>query len=458
MVSFSFPDIYIDTSILHNFRDHEFAAASYIHEKENGLSLHDIRDAWTSFLRSQDDISQVKINFYVHIPFCIDKCYGCIYYNMKMQKKEDIDHYLDYLENYMSFFEDTFNDVEFNSLFIGGGTPNILDHNQLERFMRMITEKYKINPFSEQVFECVPTDMDEEKVLILKKYGINKLSIGVQSTNENLLRLHGRYYQNFEQIRHLLSLVKKHNIPLSNADILLGIRKQSLSSVLKTLEDIMKEGIDYIVMYRMNMDASTVPAMERALTRFIKDVIGNINPLLSSYGYILVDYHDFTDHSFKIEKIGVNRRFIRAGSYNDMPESGLSLFGVGTGSRSRICGHMEYRILTPEEYYRKHSSETYDPMFFSFNSRRDVASGIIFDELSRFIRSIAKSLEFSDSFDISNVIQESEDVGNTMWQVLSAMQSYGYRIEGSSMKVGETKKEKWHFLLLLIQKYKEIYG
>ena len=128
---------------------------------------------------------------YIHIPFCLNKCNYCDFLSFKSNKesrKKYVDYLLKEIELYPSY--------KYNTVYFGGGTPSLLDLEDIER----ILEKLDIEEGAEVTLEVNPKTVDYDKLVQLKKIGINRLSIGIQSFDEKYLRILGRMHSSEEGI------------------------------------------------------------------------------------------------------------------------------------------------------------------------------------------------------------------------------------------------------------------
>ena len=128
-------------------------------------------------------------SLYIHVPFCIQKCDYCAFYSHSLvnSPKDLISMYLEGLEVEMTKRqEDAPQGV--SSLFIGGGTPTLLKDRDLECLMKMIHQHFDFNPGAERTIEGNPGTLTSSKLNILRHYGINRFSLGVQAFNDKIGR------------------------------------------------------------------------------------------------------------------------------------------------------------------------------------------------------------------------------------------------------------------------------
>ena len=176
-----------------------------------------------------------KIGLYVHIPFCKQKCYYCDF--ISYSKKENyFEKYVQALIKEMKNFL-YHNDVEIETLYIGGGTPSFIDARYIEEIMYVLQEKNLLKNIKEITIEVNPGTVNEEKLKMYKNIGINRLSIGLQSTENNILKRVGRIHS-YEDFLNTYEAARKVGFENINVDLMIGIPNQKISNIKKSLEKI----------------------------------------------------------------------------------------------------------------------------------------------------------------------------------------------------------------------------
>ena len=127
------------------------------------------------------------MSIYIHIPFCNSICTYCDFCKIFYNKK----YINDYLNNLEQEIKVRYKSEIVNTIFIGGGTPSSLDDEELIRLMNII-EIFKLNDNYEFTVECNIESITENKLKIMKKYGVNRISIGVESFDNSIIKLLGR--------------------------------------------------------------------------------------------------------------------------------------------------------------------------------------------------------------------------------------------------------------------------
>lgn len=195
-----------------------------------------------------------EIGIYIHIPFCIQKCYYCDFCSFdKLQNKQ-----VEYVDALIKEIKNTHNKSELliKTVYIGGGTPSILNANELKQVMEAIKTNFLLSKDCEITVEMNPGTVTKEKLQIYKDSGINRLSIGLQSTNDEILKELGRIhnYKQFEDIYEEARALGFNNI---NVDLMIGLPNQTIDDVSKSLKDIIQKNPEHISVYSLILEDDT---------------------------------------------------------------------------------------------------------------------------------------------------------------------------------------------------------
>ena len=171
---------------------------------------------------------------YIHIPFCEHICHYCDF-NKVYLKGQPVDDYIAALEEEIKLTLEETPAKALNSIFVGGGTPTALNEKQLERLCRSISDHLPLQDEGEYTFEANPGDLTEDKLRVLFESGVNRLSFGVQSFNDELLKRIGRTHKAEDVFRSVEAAQKVgfHNISI---DLIYGLPGQTLEDFNQTLE------------------------------------------------------------------------------------------------------------------------------------------------------------------------------------------------------------------------------
>lgn len=186
---------------------------------------------------------------YIHIPFCVKICTYCDF-NKYFIQHQPVDDYLTCLITEMSWVGKR----PLSTMFVGGGTPTALSEEQLERLLIAIQEQFDIS--GEYTFEANPDELTEEKVALLKKYGVNRLSLGVQTFDEALLKILGRSHRR-EDIYTAVHNARKHGIPSISIDLMYQLPGQTMAQFEESLDEAIALNVDHISSYGLILEKQT---------------------------------------------------------------------------------------------------------------------------------------------------------------------------------------------------------
>ena len=188
-------------------------------------------------------------SIYIHIPFCAKKCNYCAF-NSKVSNDEEISAYVDALITETKTTPYSLFPIPY-SLYFGGGTPTILKINQLEK----IISNLKIDGAAEITIEANPGTVDENYLKNLRELGFNRLSLGVQSFNDDLLKILGRIHDSKNALETIQTAKKFFdNISI---DLMYGLPSQKLSDVQRAVEIAAAQGIQHISIYGLEIEDGT---------------------------------------------------------------------------------------------------------------------------------------------------------------------------------------------------------
>ena len=188
---------------------------------------------------------------YIHIPFCIKKCKYCDFNSFSAAervKEEYVNSLLQEMAEYKGAAIDT--------VYIGGGTPTVLKTELLARIIENIRQNFTLSSDLEFTVELNPKTADREKLDVLHKMGVNRLSIGVQSFCDDELRALGRIHSS-EDAKEAIALAKAAGFDNISIDLMSGIPLQTRESFIKTLETAVLQNTDHISCYSLILEEGT---------------------------------------------------------------------------------------------------------------------------------------------------------------------------------------------------------
>src|SRR5665648_61781 len=201
-------------------------------------------------------------SLYIHVPFCIQKCDYCAFYSQSLahSPKNLIAEYLEGLKVEMANRQkDAPQGV--SSLFIGGGTPTALPDRDLEQFMAMTQRYFHVDPGAELTMEGNPGTITPSKLAILRQYGINRFSLGVQTFDDSLLKAVGRIHSGLEA-RMAIGRLRTAGFDNISLDLMFGLPTQDMTTWQATVEEALSYSPEHLSLYGLMLEEGT-PLYER---------------------------------------------------------------------------------------------------------------------------------------------------------------------------------------------------
>ena len=232
-------------------------------------------------------------NAYIHIPFCRSRCKYCSFTSFTdLSLKED------YLNSLLLEIEYNYKGEDLKTLYIGGGTPSLLTVNEVYN----IISKFNFNKNSEITMESNPDSVDEEYLKNLKGIGINRVSFGCQTFNDEILKIIGRRHTS-KMALDALSWTKKAGFKNINFDFIYGLPNQTIEIFTDDLKKAVELGINHISLYGLKIDEGcyfydNMPQNIADNDTQADMYVGAIN-LLENLGFIHYEISNFAKEGFQ---------------------------------------------------------------------------------------------------------------------------------------------------------------
>ena len=285
---------------------------------------------------------------YIHIPFCKQKCKYCDFASFA-GREFLIDTYLDALE------KEALNTSvkKFQTVYVGGGTPSLLSVAQLEKLCQVIENNFgPISNFSECTVEANPESLSCEKLELLKSYGFNRLSIGLQIFNNRDLQTIGRIHTT-EQFLQAYKNAQKCGFDNINVDLIAGLPHQTFSSFLESLTRVVALKPSHISVYGLQIEEGT-PFFEQGIICdqiLMREMLEKTHFLLMENGY---HHYEISNFSLRGKEAKHNTHYWNNGDY----------VGLGSAAASYINGVRFQNTPDVAEYIRRINAAE-NPIVFS---------------------------------------------------------------------------------------------
>ncbi len=305
------------------------------------------------------------MGMYIHIPFCSKKCDYCDFVSYSMDRKAQ-QQYLEALFTEIDILKKRYQDKTFNSIFIGGGTPSIVYEGFIAALARKLYSSFHFEEKSEFTIEVNPSSFTKEKFFEYVQSGVNRISVGVQCLDSKLLRMHGRI-QSLENIQETFEILRNSEFPNVNADLMIGLPGQSLTSIIETVKFLIKHKVKHISTYGLQVEKGTLTFDKIRMGRFkaIPDEITadwyeKINDLLVKNDFKRYEISNFAKPGFECIH---NQKYWDETDY----------LGLGVSAHSFIDGYRFYntkRLDTYIDAMAEGKSAVYSKEYVTIKERR----------------------------------------------------------------------------------------
>ncbi|WP_341636954.1 radical SAM family heme chaperone HemW [Staphylococcus casei] len=275
---------------------------------------------------------------YIHIPFCVRICTYCDF-NKYFIQNQPVDQYLDCLIEEMEQ-----SDVrQLETVFVGGGTPTALNYDQLKKLLVAITRIFKIK--GEFSFEANPDELTIEKVQLLKDFGVNRLSMGVQTFNPELLEILGRTHKT-EDIYQSVAKARQVGIPSISLDLMYHLPHQTIEDFKDSLEKALALDIDHISSYGLILEPKTkfYNMYRKGQLKVPNEDVGE-----EMYEYLLERMEQSDMHQYEISNFGKDGH---ESEHNKVYWKNEGYYGFGAGASGYVNGE-RYNNVNPVNHYIK---------------------------------------------------------------------------------------------------------
>ena len=275
---------------------------------------------------------------YVHIPFCTQICYYCDFSKVFI-KNQPVDSYLEHLiEEY-----DSYDIKKLRTLYIGGGTPTALSAPQLAFLLEKLTDKLDLSYLEELTIEANPGDLDEEKIAVLKDSPVNRVSLGVQTFNDRMLKQIGRSHSEKDIYENIANL-KKAGFDNISIDLIYSLPKQTMEDVKTNVAKAIALDIPHMSLYSLILENHTVfmNRMRRGKLPLPKEDLE-----AEMFEYIIAELEKAGFEHYEISnfsKPGFESR------HNLMYWDNAEYYGIGAGASGYVDG-IRYKNHGPIRHY-----------------------------------------------------------------------------------------------------------
>ncbi len=269
------------------------------------------------------------LSLYVHIPWCVQKCPYCDFnsHNLKggLPESEYISHLLDDLTQDLPLVSINGNLREVSTIFIGGGTPSLLSVAGMQKLITGIAARIPLSPTAEITMEANPGTVEADKFIGFEKAGINRISVGVQSFDEDHLKALGRIHDS-AQATSAIELAKRLPLRSFNLDLMHGLPNQSVEDAMQDLQKAIALAPPHLSWYQLTIEPNT-SFYSKPPTLPDDEILWEIqergHQILSAAGY---EQYEISAYAKKGQQCQHNLNYWRFGDY----------LGIGCGAHGKL--------------------------------------------------------------------------------------------------------------------------
>ncbi len=324
-------------------------------EPDVPLTPEGIAEAWRRWLADRPAGRRGQLDLYLHVPFCAHRCRYCVYYSVEPARPDVVARYLERLAAEIDLLRPVFAGTRFDTAYVGGGTPTLLDERALEDLLDRVANAFPFQPDAQASFECNPASLTPAKARLFRDHGFNRASFGVQTFDPAVLSAMNRGYQTRAKVEATMKALRDLGFKI-NVDLIHGFAGTTAEATLAAVDDLVRLGAREVTVYALSpstpKDAGLDPADS---TRSLARLIAQTREVAARFGGTVAMF----DGLLKVD-VPADPPAAASGSrpfYSDGTDNEFSLLGLGPSARSRLDGFLEYRYdrYRPDEAFDAHA-------------------------------------------------------------------------------------------------------
>ncbi len=281
---------------------------------------------------------------YIHIPFCSHICYYCDFAKVLMTG-QPVEAYIDeLLKEY-----DSYQISSLKTLYIGGGTPSVLPADQLEKLLTHLTKNLDLDKLEEFTVEANPSDLTDEVIAVLANSPVSRISLGVQSFDDKLLKRIGRTHTE-AQVYTSIERLRKAGFENITIDLIYGLPNQTMEMVESDVKKLLDLNLPHVALYSLILEDHTVfmNRQRRGRLRLPSDdrnadMYEYIIDTLTSHGYIHYEVSNFGKKGYESK-------------HNLTYWDNAEYYGIGAGASGYLDG-IRYKNHGPVHHYLREKNK-----------------------------------------------------------------------------------------------------
>lgn len=284
-----------------------------------------------------------KLGIYLHIPFCRSKCDYCDFYSLA-GRDDRMDDYQKALMTHIAESAPLASAYEVNTIYFGGGTPSYYGEKRIIELLKLLRKKYRVSRDAEITVEANPDSVDKKMLTRLRRAGVNRLSLGMQSACDAELKAVGRPHD-FEQVKAAVAAARGAKLKNVGLDLIYGLPGQTMESWRHTLEEALALAPEHLSCYGLTVEPET-PLGRRVSAG---EVLPDDDAQADLYLYTVDRLEEAGYHQYEISNFAKPGRQSR---HNMRYWMGREYMGFGPGAHSDFGGCRYAYLRSLDGYIR----------------------------------------------------------------------------------------------------------
>jgi putative oxygen-independent coproporphyrinogen III oxidase len=285
-----------------------------------------------------------KVSAYIHIPFCEHICYYCDF-NKVFLEGQPVDEYIQALLTEIRLTKEQYPSKDTETIYIGGGTPTSLSATQLAVLLKGVRELLPFDDTHEFTVEANPGDLTQEKLRVLKEFGVNRLSMGVQTFDDRLLKKIGRKHTAAD-VYDTMKFLEKEQFSNVSIDLIYALPGQTLADFRDTLKRAIELDLPHYSLYSLILENKT---MFMNLVRQGRLELPDQEIEAQMFEETITAMEKAGRHQYEVSNFSLKGK---ESQHNLVYWDNAHYYGFGAGA-SGYLGHTRYRNHGPIQHYLK---------------------------------------------------------------------------------------------------------
>ncbi|MCQ2435336.1 MAG: radical SAM family heme chaperone HemW [Clostridia bacterium] len=322
---------------------------------------------------------QKSIGIYIHIPFCAQKCNYCDFYSMPCADSDFMRTYADALIGQIKSKKRLLRNRHVSTIYIGGGTPSLMPPEYIVNILNAVKSTAVIDQNAEITIEANPGTLDGAKLTAYRNAGVNRLSLGLQSADDDELKMLGRIHTK-DDFANSFAMARMEGFTNISVDVMYALPHQTEETLYKTLEFVAALEPEHISFYGLKIEQNTPFGDDEEIKKALPDEDTQYNmymkscKLLESHGYEQYEISNFSKKGYESRH---NKRYWLSKEYIGFGPAAHSFFdmrmyGYKKDVNAFITGYADENALIDEDYTLTNRSFAVQYVMLAFRLRDGV--------------------------------------------------------------------------------------